>query len=199
MLNCTAHCPSHGQHYSYKEERPAVWVTASFPYKLSKACAEIQVQLYILKVLVNIIYYLQWLSPFIFSLLYCSIKVTSKVQIIISSHSHIKNTLHELFRKNTLSIIFTKYLLFNVLAVSLSWHHVTPSAWISLTLSCHPPHRPLLLAGLQGSIPYWQRATVCSFEQVILPLLIHVKESTGVYHLWARPYFFSSVPHVWLI
>ena len=31
---------------------------------------------------------------------------------------------------------------------------------------------------------------------VVLPLLGHVKGSTGVYHLWARHYFSSSVPHV---
>ena len=66
--------------------------------------------------------------------------------------------------------------------------------WPSLTT---PPYRPLLPAGLQGYIPHRHRAAVYRFELVILPLLIHVKGSTGVHPLWACPYFSSSIPHVW--
>ena len=51
----------------------------------------------------------------------------------------------------------------------------------------------------QGYIPYRHRAAVCWFALVVLPLLGHVKGSTGVYHLWARPYFSSSVLHVWFV
>ena len=58
-----------------------------------------------------------------------------------------------------------------------------------------PAYRPLLPAGLQDYIPYRHRAAVCRFNQVVLPLLGHVKGSTGVHHLWARPNFSSSVPH----
>ena len=32
------------------------------------------------------------------------------------------------------------------------YHHLQPSAWISLTISHHPPYRPLLLVGLQDYI-----------------------------------------------
>ena len=61
------------------------------------------------------------------------------------------------------------------------------------------PYRPLLPAGLQDYIPYRHRAAICMFELVILPLYVHVKGSTGVHHLWARPYFSSRVPHVWFV
>ena len=43
------------------------------------------------------------------------------------------------------------------------------------------------------------RAIVYRFLLVFLPLLIHVKGSTGVYRLWAWPYFSSSVQHVWFV
>ena len=67
---------------------------------------------------------------------------------------------------------------------------------ISLTLS---RYRSSLPAGLQDYTPYLHRAAVCRFELVARPLLGHVKGSTGVYHLWARPYFSSSVLHVWFV
>ena len=60
-------------------------------------------------------------------------------------------------------------------------HDIAPSARISLTLSRHLPYRPLLPAGLQSYIPYRHRAAVCRFELVVLPLLVHVKEYTGVH------------------
>ena len=59
--------------------------------------------------------------------------------------------------------------------------------WPSLAT---PPYCPLFPVGLQGYIPYRHRA-VCWFELVVLPLLGHVKGSTWVHHLWARPYFSS--------
>ena len=78
-------------------------------------------------------------------------------------------------------------------------HHVAPSARISLTLCHHLPDRPLLSAGLRVYIPYRHRVVLCRFGQVGLLLPVHVKGSTGVYHLWAHPYFSSSVQHVWLV
>ena len=62
-----------------------------------------------------------------------------------------------------------------------------------------PLYRPLLPAGPQGHILYRHRAAVCSFELVVMPLLVHVKGSTRVNQLWARPYFSSSVPYVWFV
>ena len=78
-------------------------------------------------------------------------------------------------------------------------HPVQPSVRIFLTLSRHPPYRPLLLAGLLDYIQYLLRAAVCMFELDVLPLLVPAKGSTGVHHLRARPYFSSSVPHVWFV
>ena len=40
------------------------------------------------------------------------------------------------------------------------------------------------------------RAAVCRSLLVVLPLLVHVKGSIRVHHLWVRPYFSSCVPHV---
>ena len=79
--------------------------------------------------------------------------------------------------------------------------------YIIIIMSCHqhgypwpslatPPYCPSLPAGPQGYIPYLHRAAVCRFKLVTLPLLGHVKGSTRIHHLWARPYFSSSVPHV---
>ena len=60
-------------------------------------------------------------------------------------------------------------------------------------------YRPSLLVGLQGYILNRHRATVYMFYPVVLPLLVHVKGSTGVCHLWACRYFSSSVQCVWFI
>ena len=60
-----------------------------------------------------------------------------------------------------------------------------------------PPYRPLLPTWPQCYILYRHRAAVCRFELVVLPLLVHLRESTRVHHLWSRPYFSSSVLHVW--
>ena len=58
-----------------------------------------------------------------------------------------------------------------------------------------PPYRPSLPVGHQGCIPYLHRAAVCMFEMVALHFLGHVKGSTRVHHLWARPHSSSSVLH----
>ena len=62
-----------------------------------------------------------------------------------------------------------------------------------------PPYRPLLLAVLPGYIQYRHRAAVGRFELDVLPLFVSVKWSRGVHHLPARPYFSSSVSHVWFV
>ena len=68
--------------------------------------------------------------------------------------------------------------------------------WLSLATALY---RPLLPAGLKGYIPYRHRAAVCRFELVVLLLHVHVKGSTVVHHLWARPYFSCNVLHVWFV
>ena len=76
-----------------------------------------------------------------------------------------------------------------------------------IIMSCHqhgypwpflatPLYRPSLPAGLQGNILYRYRAAECKFRLVVLSLLDHVKGSTGLCHLWIRPYFSSGVPHI---
>ena len=59
-----------------------------------------------------------------------------------------------------------------------------------------PPYHPLLSTDPQGYIAYRHRAAVRRIELDILPFLVHVKGSTWAHHLWARPYFSSSVPRV---
>ena len=99
------------------------------------------------------------------------------------------------------------FLSFYPFYVSLSpqSHHTVCVLKVALPIiitSCHqhrypwpflatPPYHPLLPAGLQDYIPYRHRVAVCRFELVVLPLLGHVKGSTGVHHLWARSYFSS--------
>ena len=79
--------------------------------------------------------------------------------------------------------------------ISSSWHQPR-YPWPYLAT---PPYRSSLPVGPQGYTPYPHRAAVCRFELVALLLVGHVKGSIGVHHLWARPYFSSSVLHVWFI
>ena len=48
------------------------------------------------------------------------------------------------------------------------------------TLLC----RPSFLVALQGYNLYQHRAIVCRFSLIVLPLLVRVRESTGVRYLW---------------
>ena len=59
---------------------------------------------------------------------------------------------------------------------------------IPVPFSPLPPYRQLLPAGLQSYIPYQNRAAVCRFELVILPLLGHVE---GVH--WSSSLMISSL------
>ena len=68
--------------------------------------------------------------------------------------------------------------------------------WPSLSTS---PYHSSPLVGLQGYIPYHHIAAVCMFELVVLLLIGHMRGSTGVHHLWARPCFSRSVRHVWFV
>ena len=83
-----------------------------------------------------------------------------------------------------------------IIIIIIMSRHQHGYPWPSLAT---PPYRPSLPTSPQGYIPYPRRAAVCRFELVILPLLGHVKGSTRVHRLWARPYFFSCVPHVWSV
>ena len=79
-------------------------------------------------------------------------------------------------------------------------HQVASSAWIyPWPFLTSLLYRPSLLAGLKGYFLYRHRAVVCTFSLVVLPLLVYVKGSSGVRHLCVRPYFSSSIPHVWSV
>ena len=93
---------------------------------------------------------------------------------------------------------------------NLAWLIESVYVYIMITMLCNQCrypwpflatlfYRPLLPADLQSYISYWHRAAVCRFYLVVQPLLVHVKDSTGVHHLWVHPYFSSSVPHVWFV
>ena len=70
------------------------------------------------------------------------------------------------------------------------------SPWPSLATRLY---HPLFTVGLQGHILYRHRAVVYRFYLVVLPLLVHVKGSTRVCHLWVCPHFSSNVLLVWFI
>ena len=60
-----------------------------------------------------------------------------------------------------------------------------------------PLNRSSLLAGPQGYIPYPHRATVCRFE--LVALLLYMRGSIRVHHLWVLPCFSNSVLRVWFV
>ena len=78
-------------------------------------------------------------------------------------------------------------------------HYVTPSTRISLTLSRHPSLSFIASGRFSRLHPVSAHSCLCRFLLIVLPLLVHVKGSTGVCHLWVRPYFSSIVPHVWFV
>ena len=94
------------------------------------------------------------------------------------------------YLSNTLKIM----LLENIIIILSCHQHGYP--WPFLAFS---PYRLSLSVGPQGYTPYPHRAAVCRFKLVALLLLGHVKGPIGVHHLWACPYFSSSVLHVWFI
>ena len=77
--------------------------------------------------------------------------------------------------------------------------------YISLSLCCtistgipgpHSPHLPIVHCFRQFLMATSRIGTellYVGFELDVLLLLLHMKGSTGVHHLWARPYFSSSV------
>ena len=120
----------------------------------------------------------------------------------VNTHTHISIYLyiHTVFVMYRYIIIISSffhhyefYFLFMIIIMSCRQHGYP---WPSLSTS---PYHSSPLAGLQGYIPYPHIAVVCMFELVVLLLLGHMWGSIGVYHLWARPYFSSSVLHVWFV
>ena len=75
----------------------------------------------------------------------------------------------------------------NIFLIISCYQHGYP--WPSLAT---PTNRLIASSRVQDYIPYRHRAAVGRFQLVVLPM----KRSTGVHHLWARPCFSSCVPHV---
>ena len=74
-------------------------------------------------------------------------------------------------------VVIPVLLAFCIIIIIIMLRHQYGYPWPSLAT---PPYCPLLLACLQGYILYRHRAAVCRFQLVILSLLVHVKESTGI-------------------
>ena len=74
--------------------------------------------------------------------------------------------------------------------ITIMSRHQHGSSWPSLITRLYHPSLPV---DLQGYIPYRHRTVVYKFLLVVLPFFIQLKGSTGVYHLWVRPYFSNSV------
>ena len=104
-------------------------------------------------------------------------------------------TFSKVFDSYLFTIYIYIYIYIYIIIIIMSRHqHGYP--WSSLATGLY---RQSLPAGLQGYILYRHRAAVCRFELVVLPLLDHLKGSTGVHHLWVLPYFSGSVSHVWFV
>ena len=98
-----------------------------------------------------------------------------------------------LISKIDFNLIASGNKILQLIIIIIMSHYQHRYPWPSLIT---PPYRLLLPAGPQGYFLYRRRAAVCRFKLVVLPLHVYVKGSTGVHHLWARPYFSSSVPHI---
>ena len=77
------------------------------------------------------------------------------------------------------------HVLMMMMIIIILLHYQHGYSCLSLSLAT-PSYCPLLSAVPQGYIPYQHRAAVCRFELDVLPLLVHVKGSTGVHHSRAQ-------------
>ena len=117
---------------------------------------------------------------------------------MIMDHSLKENPMGSLSMKNfiSFSLSITGAIIKWYFIIIIVSRHQHGYPWPSLAT---PPYHSLLRLDLLDYIPYQHGAVVCRFGLVFLLLLVHVKGYTGVHHLWAHPYFSSSVSHVWFI
>ena len=109
----------------------------------------------------------------------------NNVQIIrVYMNAHIgKDKNNEFCQHNSLNRneeYLADFLLENKLIIIIMSCHQHGYPWPSLATSPFGRSSLLLLAGLQGCIPYPHRAAVCMFEPVVLLLLGHMWGSIGV-------------------
>ena len=97
-------------------------------------------------------------------------------------------------RGSGISVLPARYDDDDIIIIMSSRQHGYP--WPSLATS---PYYSSPLAGLQGYTLCPHIAAVCKFELVVLLLLGHMWGSIGVYLLWARYCFSSSVLRVWFV
>ena len=91
------------------------------------------------------------------------------------------------------TIMVDNYIRYNVCTyiIIIMWGCQHEYPWPSLATLLY---RHLFPESLPGYTLYRHRAV--RSQLVVLNLLVHVKRFTGVYRLWVRPYFSSSVSHV---
>ena len=78
-------------------------------------------------------------------------------------------------------------------------HHAALLARISLTFSRHPSLSSIV-PGKSSRLNPASARICCILVLAGSPIFAHPCEgSTRVYHLWVRPYFSSSVSHVWFV
>ena len=78
-------------------------------------------------------------------------------------------------------------------------HYLTSSVRIFLTLS-HHPFLSSIASGRSSGIHLVSTQSCCMYVRAGRPTFARpCKGSTRVHHLWARPYFSSSVPHTWFV
>ena len=137
-----------------------------------------------------------WWWWYIYIYIYEHTQIYTHMYIYIYIYEHIFIDIHIYWQKFILIYLWISDHIYRYIIIIIMWRcqHGYPRP--SLVT---PPYRPSLLAGPQGYIPYLLIAAVCRFVLVALPLLGHVKGSTRVHPLWARPYFSSSVLNVWLV
>ena len=89
--------------------------------------------------------------------------------------------------------------------LSLSHTHISSSWWChAIGMDITDPFSPLLpivhsFQLVLRATPRILQSCLSRFKLVALLSLGHVKGSTRVHHLWARPYISSSVLHVWFV
>ena len=105
----------------------------------------------------------------------------------------IEKNLRVTLSRTTYLVTYIRVIIIIIIIIS---HRQHGSPWPSFATRLY---RPSLPAGLQGYLLYRRRAVVYKFLLVVLPLLVHVKGSTGVCRLCVCPHLSSSVLHVWFV
>ena len=161
--------------------------------------SEIVLKYYLQSIFKSNIFKHLWLNNKDTFCLYHFIKILSSflISVLVSGWNWFTKSCASVFREFIffIAVYIYIYIYIYIIIIIMSRHqhgYFRPSPAI-------PPFCPLLPTGHQSYIRYRHRAAVCKFEQDVLPLLVHVKGSTRIHHLWARHYFSSRIPHDWFV